>query len=368
MRFTIGRHPATAVAVCVALAALTAVAPDGRVILLGTFVAFVALAVALDLLIGTTGLLALGHAAFFGGGAYLSTALNQDMGWSFPLSAAASIAAIALLALVIGLPTTNRATGFYFAIITFAFGELMVQLVNNTTSVTGGSEGLSVNWGLGSELPFGWTLDRYFSMWLVGALLVAMVISVVVRSSHFGLRLHAIRESEDLTRGLGFNPTFYKTVIFVVSSSLAALVGVFYAPMVGFLNPELMDVHQSIYLLGLLFVGGLRSSAGAFVGVLLLATVPQYFDLDPGSRPIIVGAAMAVTVLVAPDRGIAGVVRYGLRELGGRVTAGRRGGGSTPADVGRGGPDDGAGPDRAEVAVGRATAGDHRGPRPGGDG
>lgn len=335
MRYLRSIHPGAAAAVTIVALLLAVMVPDGRTILLGTTLAFIGLAITLDLLVGTTGLLALGHASFFGGGAYLSTVLAQEAGWSLWLAGLAAVLAAAAFGLVVGLPTCHRSKGFYFAIITFAFGELLVQLVNHATDQTGGSEGLSVNWGLGEDLPFDWTLDRFFTVGLVLVVALTMVVAGVVRRSQFGLRLTAIRESDPLTRGLGFNPTSYKTAIFVLSSSLAALIGVLYAPMAGFLNPELMDVHQSIYLLGLLYVGGLRRISGAFIGVIVLFALPQYLEMGAGSRPLIVGAAMAATVLLAPDLGIAGGIpktfRWAMAKVNG--TEGNGTGGDPPTSA-----------------------------------
>ncbi|MGH3761910.1 branched-chain amino acid ABC transporter permease [Actinophytocola sp.] len=304
-----------AVGVFAVLAVFTYYVADQRVVLLGTFMTFVTLAVSLDLMVGTTGMLSMGHAAFFGVGAYASTLLAQNAGWSLPLAGLAALGIVAVVALLVGLPATSRTAGLYFAIVTFAFGELLVQLVNNTTAVSGGSEGLPVTFGLEGGLPDGWTVYRFITMWIAGLLLLTLVVTALVRNTSLGPRLMAVRESENLTRGLGFNPTFYKTVIFVLSSVIAAAAGVLYAPMVGFINPDLMGVEQSIYILGLLYVGGMGSVTGAFVGVGVLATLPQLYDLDPVLRPVIVGVAMAVVVLLAPDRGIVGLLRDLLRWL-----------------------------------------------------
>lgn len=341
MKANLTRDLVASVGVCAVFAVLTATVPDGRVVMLGTFMAFVALAVSLDLLVGTTGMLSLGHAAFFGAGAYLSTILVQELGWPLPLAGLAAIGLVAAAALVVGVAAA-RTVGLYFAIVSFAFGELLVQLVNNTTSVSGGSEGLPVEFGLGAQMPFGWSIYRYFCLWIVVAAMVTLVVTALVRNTHLGLRLTAVRESENLTRGLGFNPTTYKTAIFVMASSLAALIGVVYAPMAGFINPSLMNVEQSIYILGLLIVGGTRSVRGAFLGVALLATLPQYLELDPVIRPVIVGVAMAAVVLLAPDHGLIGLPGR-LRERfrrpdrpkgGGRAAPPAAGGGSGPVAAG----------------------------------
>lgn len=319
MRRRMWRDIAASVIACVLFALLAAYIEDQYVVLLGTFFGLAALAVTLDLLIGTTGLLALGHAAFFALGGYLAVILNERYHWNWALAALTAVIVAALLAVVVAVPTSIRTAGFQFSIVTFAVGELLVQLASNTTSITGGSEGMSVSFGLGSRLPFDWTVYRLFTVALAGGLLVALLVAAVVRGTHYGLRLRAVKESEPLTRGLGFNPTTYKVTIFVLSSAVAAFIGVLYAPMVGFLSPDLAGVNESIYILGLLFVGGMRSTIGACLGVFLLAILPVYLEVNPTARPIIVGVAMAIVVLVAPDRGIAGLLRDGWELLARRI-------------------------------------------------
>ena len=315
MRKRMLRDVGASVVACALFAALAIGIEDQYVGLLGSFFALAALAVTLDLLIGTTGLLALGHAAFFALGAYLSVILSERYQWQWGLASLAAIGVVAIVAFLVAVPTSIRTAGFQFSIVTFAVGELRVQLADSTTEITGGSEGIAVNFGLGETLPFGWTVYRLFAVALAGGLLLSLIVAAVVRGTHFGLRLSAVKESEPLTHGLGFNPTCYKVAIFVLSSAVAAFIGVLYAPMVGFLSPDLGGVNQTIYLLGLLFIGGMRSAIGACVGVFLLATLPVYLDVNPTARPIIVGVAMAIVVLVAPDRGLAGLVRDGLRGL-----------------------------------------------------
>lgn len=311
MRARLLRHAGASLLVFAGLVVLSIIVPEHRVSMLNVFMTFVVLAISLDLMVGNVFMLAMGHAAFFGGGAYVSTLLQQEWGWSMPVSAVAAVVIVAFTALMIGGPAAARTAGLYFSIVTFAFGEILVQIVNNTTEITGGSEGLAVLWGAGSDLPFDWSIYRYFSFWIAGCVLVTMVIASIVRNSHFGLRLSAVRGSEDMTRGLAFNPTFYKAAIFVLGSTLAGMVGIFYAPMVGFITPELMEVTQSIFILGLVMVGGTRSMLGSFIGVGLLATLPQYLELDPVTRPIVVGVAMMFVILTSPKRGIAGWIYEG---------------------------------------------------------
>lgn len=274
--------------------------PEQHVILLNVFMTFLVLGLTLDLLVGDLHLFSGCSAAFFGAGSYVSVLLWQDRHWPLPLGAVAAAVVVLILSLAIGWPATLRTGGMTFAIVTFAFGELMVLVVDNTTTVTAGSEGFIVQWGLGKHMPFGVSIYRYFSFWLVGAVLLTLVFVVCVRNSQLGLRLKAIREDPVQARGMGYNLTAYRTSIFVVTSVIGGLLGVLYAPMMGVVNPDQMSIDQSIYILGLIIVGGMGRMLGVTLGILLLAIIPQYYQINPTLRPIIVGAAMVIIVLVEP--------------------------------------------------------------------
>lgn len=300
-------HSLAAVAAGAVLVVMAFTVPDSRVLLLNTFLAYGVLVLSLDLMVGDLNLLPAGHAAFFGAGAYCAVVLNQHVGWPLPLAGAVAVLGAAVAAALVGLPMVGRTAGMSFAIATFAVGELMVQIVHKSPELLGGTQGLTVSWGVGEEMPFGFSIYRYFSLWLVAAFVVALLVVVWIRNSHLGLRLTAIRDDESGARGLGLNPTFYKTLVFAVASALAAFAGVLWAPMVGFIGPESMGVSQSIFLLSLLIVGGTRSLWGALSGVAFLMVLPMYLDLAPTVRIALVGGALAVIALVEP-KGIVGLV------------------------------------------------------------
>lgn len=284
------------------------VIPDDRVLLLNTFLAYGALVVSLDLMVGDLNMLPAGHAAFFGLGAYTSVVLNEQLGWSLLVTVTIAIVSAALFAAIIGFPIVGRTAGMAFAVVTFAVGELMVQIIYRFPTLLGGVQGKTTTWGIGTEMPFGFSIYRYFSLWLVLAFLIVLLAVIWVRNSHFGLRLTAIRGDENGARSLGFDPVLYKTAAFALASALAAGVGALWSPMVGFVGPDAMSAHQSIFLLSLLIIGGLRSIGGALTGVALLLIAPMYFDLEPTVRIAMVGGAVVVIALLEP-RGLAGLVR-----------------------------------------------------------
>ncbi|WGX96076.1 branched-chain amino acid ABC transporter permease [Nocardioides sp. L-11A] len=310
MRTVALRRSGLALAVAVVLVVLACSVPDNRVVLLNTFLAYGALVLSLDLMVGNLNLLPAGHAAFFGAGAYASVVLNETAGWPLPLAGLAAVLGCGVVAALIGFPVVGRTAGMSFAVVTFAIGELMVRVVAKSPDLLGGTEGLTVMWGVGDEMPFGFSIYRYFSLWLVVVFLVVLLVVIWIRSSHWGLRLTAIRDDENASRGLGLDPVVYKTVIFGVASALAAAVGVAWAPMVGYIGPDSMATSESIFLLSLLIVGGVRSVGGALAGVFLLMILPLYLEVEPSLRIAFVGGALALIALVEPG-GIAGLTRRG---------------------------------------------------------
>ncbi|GAY09596.1 branched-chain amino acid transport system permease protein LivM [Pseudonocardia sp. N23] len=297
----------------VVLFVLAAFVPENRVLLLNAFLAYGALVVGLDLLVGDLRMMPAGHAAFFGAGGYATVLLYQKAGLPLPVAGALAVLIVAALAALIGLPAVGRSSGFSFAIITFAFGELLIQLIANVPGFFGGSSGLTIDWGVGSDMPFDFSVYRYFSLWLVGVLVVVMLVVVAVRNSHLGLRMKAVRADENGTRGLGFNPTTYKAIAFVLASMLAGLVGVFWAPMNGFISPDTLGVNQSILLLGMLIIGGVGRITGALVGVVLLVTLPAMFDVDPVLRTVLVGLLLAIVALLQPAGIVGGLAKLWTR-------------------------------------------------------
>lgn len=307
------RHGAGVLVVGVVLLVLAFVVPENRVLLLNAFLAYGALVVGLDLLVGDLRMMPAGHAAFFGAGGYATVLLYQKAGLPLPVAGVLAVLIVGLLAALIGLPAVGRSSGFSFAIITFAFGELLIQLIANVPGFFGGSSGLTIDWGVGSDMPFDFSVYRYFTLWLVVVLVVVMLVVVLVRNSHLGLRMKAVRADENGTRGLGFNPTTYKAIAFVLASMLAGLVGVFWAPMNGFISPDTLGVNQSILLLGMLIIGGVGRITGALVGVVLLVTLPALFDMDPVLRTVLVGGLLAIVALLQPSGIVGGLAKLWTR-------------------------------------------------------
>lgn len=321
-----GRVPWTALAgwlLLVAGVAFPAMVESRYILYLGTLLALnAALATSLNLIIGYTGQFALSHAAFYGVGAYASALLVTRAHLSFWASLPVATVVVALVALLIGYPSLRYTGGVHFALITFAFGELIRLLAANWHDLTGGPQGLRILYS--PEPAFGLDFSSYRGAYVlaVAALVLSLLVVAVTRRSRLGRALVAVREDEVLAGSLGIDITRYKIVAFVVSSALAGLAGVVYAPFMGFISPELLNAGESVSMVGMLIVGGIGTLSGPVIGTLVFMALPEMLRVTKFYRLIILGVVIVLAVLFMPD-GIAGLVRRRFRRSRRAVTGTR---------------------------------------------
>ncbi len=248
----------------------------------------------LMLLAGYTGLASIGHAAFFGVGAYTEAYLATK-GWPFPLSMLAAGFLSAAVGVVVGLPAL-RIKGMYLAIATLSFGFIVEEALARWESVTGGNSGMSV------KLPAigGWELsssESFYWLSLAVALLVTLAVLNLLRSST-GRAFIAIRDSEISAQSMGIQLARYKTVAFALSAVIVGLAGALYAHKLRFISPEQFGIAQSIELLLLVVVGGLGSVHGAYLGAIFIITMPQLISLAKDHLPPAIGQATGLQSVV----------------------------------------------------------------------
>lgn len=261
----------------------------------------------LMLLAGFTGLFSIGHAAFFGVGAYAQAVLT-GMGWPFPLALAVGALLSAAVGIVVGLPAL-RVKGIYLGIATLAFGFIVEEVFARWESVTGGNAGKSV----GSVRMFGWTADGaapFYYICLVVAVLATLACLNLLRSPT-GRAFVAIRDSEISAQSMGIHLARYKTLSFAISAALAGVGGALYAHQIRFLSPDQFNIIQSIDLLLMVVIGGLGSLHGAFLGAIFLIGLPQAISAvkdylpeaigqAPGLKAVVYGAVLIAFVLFEP--------------------------------------------------------------------
>jgi branched-chain amino acid transport system permease protein len=268
------------------LAALPAVLTPYTSDLVVKIVIFSVFALSLELLVGMTGLVSLGHAAFFGLGAYVTVlaAPESDPG-NLPLLALAAVAAAAAYALFVG-ALSLRTKGIYFIMVTLAFAQ-MAYFVFHDTKVGGGSDGIYLNArpALG-PLDGGHKLHFYYLA--LGALVFTYGLLALLRRSRFGHALAGIRANEQRMRAAGFATYGYKLAAFVIAGALAGLAGFLLAVKDGFVNPELLSWHESGAVLLMIILGGIGHLRGAVIGAAAFVLLKELY-----ATPAFVGSFLA---------------------------------------------------------------------------
>lgn len=230
------------------------------------------LTVSLNLVVGFTGLLNIGHAAFFGIGAYTSALLALN---GYPYFAAMLLGAIAagIGGLLIGIPTL-RLRGDYLAIATLGFGEIIRSIMKNWTSVTRGPLGIP---GIPKPSFFGYQFAQPLTHLIFAVIILAIIIFIVHRLVHspFGRVLRAIREDEVAAKALGKNVIKYKLTALVIGAAFAGIAGSLYAHYITFIDPSSFTLVETILILSMVVLGGLASIPGSVVGAAILVLLPE---------------------------------------------------------------------------------------------
>ncbi|BBK35670.1 branched-chain amino acid ABC transporter permease [Allostella sp. ATCC 35155] len=279
------------------------------------------LAMSLSLLVGQAGLVSLGHAAYFGIGAYALAGFGQKLGWPPALAMAAAVAVGALLALVVGWVAV-RLAGVFFIMITLAVGEMIHAwfLKDRSFGGVGGMSGvprLDLS-GIGVDLAD----PAQFALFaLAVALLVYLLLDRLVLSP-FGQTLRAIHQNEERARALGCPVGRYKLAAFVVAGAVAALAGTLAAQRSAFVSPELMTWTLSGEILIVVIVGGSGSLLGVSAAAALWIGLRHQLSTMTDHWMLAMGVIFVVLVLVAGD-GIDGALRGLWRRIAARRAARR---------------------------------------------
>lgn len=272
----------------------------------GRMLIFGLLAVSLDLLVGVTGLPALGHAAYFGAGAYAAGLVAKFWTAAAPVPLLAAIVVGAVAAAATGWLAV-RSNGIFFLMLTLAIGELIQQLAETWTSVTGGDNGL---YGIPPVEVGGQTLNLAgFKYWYILVFAAVGYLAVwLVSRSPFGAVLRGIRDNEPRMRSLGYSPFRYKFVGFVFAGAIAGLAGGLLATQQSLVTPADLGFTTSALALLAVAVGGPGSLWGPAIAAALVVLVRDVYgpDLD-GHGPLVLGAMFIVAVYLL-RRGLAGLI------------------------------------------------------------
>ncbi len=295
-----------------ALAAFPFVGTDYYLQMVTRMMIFAIFAMSLDLLQGVTGLVSLGHAAYFGVAGYALAFLTPAgeaiaLWWALP----ACVAASALLALIIGFLAV-RTHGIYFIMVTMAFAQ-MVFYAFFDNKILGGSDGLYINFK-----PETMLIDlenkTVFYFFTLALMVLAYLFLRRLLWSPFGRALAGIRVNEHRMRALGFGTFSHKLAAFTLAGALAGLAGFLWGAQSGYVNPELMGFHMSAHVIMMIILGGMGNFAGAIVGAFsfeyllhVFKDLPEIAGFNLGKHwQLWMGLFIVALVILAP-RGILGL-------------------------------------------------------------
>jgi branched-chain amino acid transport system permease protein len=267
---------------------------------------YVPLVIGQNLITGNAGLISMGHAAFFGAGAYTSAILATNYNWAMPQALALSVLVAAVLGVLVGLPAI-RVAGDYLFIVTIGFTFILVDVVTQWKPVTGGAEGIP-----GVPAPSVGPLDLssqagiyYFA--LVAAFL-AFILARAMLSSRLGRVLEAVRDDPLAAAACGVRATPLRVSVFAIGAAMGGLAGSVLAYDVAFVGPQEFNIATGLLIFEMAIIGGLGSIWGSIIGAVVLIGLPEVF------RPLIdyrigIGGAAVIALMIFRPQGIAGRVR-----------------------------------------------------------
>ncbi|MDI6852375.1 MAG: branched-chain amino acid ABC transporter permease [Deltaproteobacteria bacterium] len=270
---------------------------------------YIILTISLNLIIGYAGQVSLGHAAFYGIGAYVSTLAALNWGLPFPVALVLAILLAGACGLALGLPTL-RLKEDYLAIVTLGFG-VIVDLILLNLDITGGPDGIG---GIPAPVFFGVSFRaKPLYLILVGLMvLFTLVLTLRLVHSYHGRALRAIRDHEVTAQVMGVNTPAYKIAVFTLAAGLAGLAGSLYAHYISFINPETFGLHTSILVLSMVILGGMGSIVGSLLGAVTLTVVPELFRRFHDYQDLAYGALL-VALLIWRPQGLLGGGKMSLK-------------------------------------------------------
>ncbi|WP_322998469.1 branched-chain amino acid ABC transporter permease [Castellaniella sp.] len=250
----------------------------------------------LTLFIGYTGQISLGHAAFFGLGAYLS-GMMVKAGMPYPAAMLIAIMGVSLLGYIVGL-IVLRTSGDYLALASIAVA-VIIQVIIKNAGITGGPSGLTA---VPPPSFFGWEIlsDLAYYYYVLFAMVIGFFILKHIIESRTGDALQAIANNELAAQSLGIPVFRYKVLSFTVSTAFAALAGVLFVHYDGFIDPDRLGIDVSVLFLIMVFIGGIGSLYGSIIGAFSLTFLSEYAQEFGQYNILVYGSLLAIIILFLP--------------------------------------------------------------------
>jgi len=263
--------------------------------------------IGLMLLVGYTGLVSLGHAAFLAIGAY-THAILMSHGVPFPLALVSAGLLTSAAGAIVGLPAM-RMVGIYLAIATLAFAFLVEHAIAHMENLTGGLRGMSVPEPVVFDIDLGTPIAFYYTCLLI--LVICLVLALNILRSPVGRAMIGIRDSEISAQSMGIDLARTKSVAFAISAGFTGIAGGLFAHNLGYLAPDAFTLLMSIQLLLMVVVGGLGSLHGVVFGAAFIVLLPQAIAIlrdnlppsigqTPGLEPGLFGLILVLFLIFEP--------------------------------------------------------------------
>lgn len=271
---------------------------------------YIILTLSLNLLNGYVGLLSIGHAAFYGIGAYASAKLVMEAGVPFPLAMLGAGLIAGVFGYLIAKPTL-RLSGIYMTLATLGFNMIFFLIAQNWMSFTNGPLGIM-------DIPppsiFGYVIESRTQYYYLICFLVLLTIGSMHRlmTCRFGRALVGIRENELAAEAVGVDTTRYKIQAFVLAAFYAGIAGSYYAHFVKYISPDSFYIYESFILLAMLAFGGQGNLIGPVAGAAILIVIPEMFRFLQEYRMLVYGSVLIIMMLVR-RQGLLGGKNYSLR-------------------------------------------------------
>jgi len=263
---------------------------------------FSLIAMGLSLLMGYAGQISLGHASFFGLGAYTSAILTGTYGWSPWTAILAGLFITGLVAWIIGKPSL-KLKGHYLAMATLGFGVIVHIFFLAEVELTGGPSGYTSDLGIIPFIGFGkfminTEVRSFYFVWII--LLIVLLFTLHIIHSRIGRALRSIHIDEEASRAMGVNTSRLKVRIFVLSALYASLAGSLYCHYILFVAPGPFSLMESVLLVTMVIIGGMGSIWGAIAGATLLTVLPEVLRAFDDYNILIYGAILLFIMLFLP--------------------------------------------------------------------
>jgi branched-chain amino acid transport system permease protein len=260
-------------------------------------------AVGLCLLVGHAGQISLGHAGFYGLGAYTSSYLSTTVGLSVGLSMLSGVALTVVVSILVGLPSL-KLKGHYLAMATLGFGIILSILFTETVDITGGPSGFV---GIPRLSLFGWELRKDVTLYRAVAVTLCLIVWLAFNLLHsrVGRALRALHTSERAAEAMGVDIARYKLLVFVLSAAFSGIAGVLYAHYLTFIAPSSFGFMFSVELIVMVVLGGMISVPGAIVGAFFITVLPEFLRAFENIEVLLFGAILVLCMMFLPD-GMAG--------------------------------------------------------------